>query len=116
MSRYDYIRISNNLLPVNSFQKMDLSNLEFQTKSLDREFLEYNIDDTGKLSYMDYEYEMVETNDSIFKYKLKRKNLQSIDSSHTGDVLFYGKPYETAYVFRAVFEQGIMKSIERVIK
>lgn len=116
MSRYDYIRVSENLLPVNTFQRMDLSNLEFQTKSLDNEFLEYTIDDSGTLKYMDYEYDIVETDDPIFKFKLKRKNLQIKDSEYTGSVVFYGKPYETMYVFRAELVEGKLQSIERIIK
>ena len=116
MSRYDYIKIKEELLPVNSFQRRDLSNLEFQTKSLDNEFLEYDIDENGKLTYMDYEYELVETEEEIFKFKLRRKNIAQKDSNHTGDVLFYGKPYDTMYIFKANFSDGVMQSIERVIK
>ena len=116
MSRYDYIKIKEELLPVNSFQRRDLSNLEFQTKSLDNEFLEYLIDESGKLSYMDYEYELVETDDEIFKFKLSRKNLTIKDSAYTGEVLFYGKPYDVFYIFKANFNEGMMLSIERVIK
>lgn len=116
MSRYDYIKIREELLPVNAFQRRDLSNLEFQTKSLDKEFLEYEIDESGKLTYMDYEYELVETDDEIFKFKLKRKNLTIKDSTYTGEVLFYGKPYDVFYIFKANFNDGQMLSIERVIK
>ena len=115
MSRFDYIKIEESLLPVNSFQRKDLSNLEFQTKSLDREFLEYNIDANGKLSYMDYEYELVDTGDARFKFKLRRKNLTTKDSDYTGEVFFYGKPYDTMYLFKATFETGKMVSIERLV-
>lgn len=116
MSRYDYIKIREELLPVNSFQRRDLSNLEFQTKSLDNEFLEYDIDENGKLTYMDYEYELVETEEDIFKFKLRRKNITTKDSAHTGEVIFYGKPYDVFYIFKAHFNEGVMLSIERVIK
>lgn len=116
MSRYDYIRIKEELLPVNAFQKRDLSNLDFQTKSLDKEFLEYDINDQGVLTYMDYEYELVETDNDIFKFKLRRKNLTIKNSSFTGEILFYGKPYDVIYVFKAMFNDGVMVSIERVIK
>lgn len=116
MSRYDYIKIKEDLLPVNAFQRNDLSNLEFQTKSLDKEFLEYEIDSDGLLSYMDYEYEMIETNDSILKFKLRRKNLTVKNSNYSGEVLFYGKPYDVFYIFKANFEEGKMTSIERVIQ
>jgi len=116
MSRYDYIKIKEELLPVNSFQRRDLSNLEFQTKSLDNEFLEYDIDETGKLTYMDYEYELVETDEDIFKFKLSRKNINTKESTYTGEVIFYGKPYDVFYIFKSNFKEGVMFSIERVIK
>jgi hypothetical protein len=116
MSRYDYIKIQDELLPVNALQRRDLSGLEFQTKSLDREFLEYQIGPDGELKYTDYEYELVETNNSVFKYKLRKKNLTVKDSDYTGEVLFYGKPYDTFYIFKANFSEGKMKSIERIIK
>lgn len=116
MSRYDYIKIQDDLLPVNSLQRRDLSGLEFQTKSLDREFLEYQIGPDGELKYMDYEYELIETDNSIFKFKLRKKNLTVKDSNYTGEVLFYGKPYDIFYIFKANFDEGKMKSIERIIQ
>lgn len=116
MSRYDYIKICDNLLPVNTLQRRDLSNLEFQTKSLDREFLEYSVDCTGVITYMDYEYDLIEVEDKIFSYKLSRRDIGIKPCNHTGEILFYGKPYDTIYIFKATFEDGIMKAIERVIK
>lgn len=116
MSRYDYIKIKDELLPVNNLQRRDLSGLEFQTKSLDREFLEYEIGPDGTLKYTDYEYELIETDNSIFKFKLRRKNETVKDSDYTGEILFYGKPYDTFYIFKANFDAGRMQSIERIIK
>lgn len=117
MSRYDYIKIENvEILPVNSLQARDLSSLEFQTKDLDREFLEYVICNDNILRFMDYEYEIEETDNSFFKIRLKRKDLGVKDSDHTGIVMFYGKPYETMYIFKAIFDSGKMLSIERILK
>lgn len=116
MSRYDYIKICNDLLPVNTLQRNDLSGLEFQTKSLDNEFLEYNIDCTGIITYMDYEYELVESTEGPFKFKLRRIDIGIKSMDYTGDVLFYGKPYDVFYIFKANFNNGVMTTIERVIK
>lgn len=114
-SRYDYIKINESLLPVNGLQKLDLSNLEFQTKDLDREFLSYFITEEGELYYQDYEYQLVEENHSFFKYKMKKNLLGNVKSEHTGDVVFYGKPYETFYKFKAKFTDGKLESIERLL-
>ena len=117
MSRYDYIKIENvSILPVNPLQARDLDGLEFQTKDLDREYLEYVICDDLMLRFIDYEYEIEETDNSFFRIRLKRKDLGVKDSNHTGIVIFYGKPYETIYIFKATFEAGKMLSIERILK
>lgn len=117
MSRYDYIKIENvQILPVNGLQARDLDGLEFQTKDLDREYLEYVICSDNILRFMDYKYEIEETDNSFFKIRLKRKDLGVKDSNHTGVVIFYGKPYETIYIFKATFDSGKMLSIERILK
>jgi hypothetical protein len=115
MSRYDYINISDNLLPVNGFQRHDLSGLEFQTKDLDREFLDYVIDGEGNLSYMDYEYQLVETAGNFFRFSMNRVNKGVINSDYTGLIKFYGKPYEIFYIFKAKFTNGKLDTIERVL-
>lgn len=115
MSRYDYIRVPESMLPVNGLQRIDLSNLEFQTKDLDREFLVYHITEEGTIFYDDYEYELVESDDTFFKYKLKKNMKGEVVSNHTGDVIFYGKPYETFYKFKAKFTDGKLQSIERLL-
>jgi chromosome condensin MukBEF MukE localization factor len=115
MSRYDYIKISDSLLPVNGFQRHDLSGLEFQTKDLDREFLDYVIDEDGNLSYTDYEYELVEAPDNFFRFSMRRINKGVINSNHSGYVKFYGKPYEIFYIFKAKFTNGKLDTIERVL-
>ena len=115
MSRYDYIKVFDSLLPVNGLQKLDLSNLEFQTKDLDREFLLYHITESGELFYDDYEYELVEQEYSFFRFKMRKKMKGTVVSNHTGDVIFYGKPYETFYKFKAKFSDGKLQSIERLL-
>jgi hypothetical protein len=115
MSRYDYIKVFDSLLPVNGLQKLDLSNLEFQTKDLDREFLLYHITESGELLYDDYEYELVEQEDSFFRFKMRKVMKGTVISNYTGDVIFYGKPYETFYKFKAKFTDGKLQSIERLL-
>jgi len=115
MTRYDYIKISDGLLPVNGLQRLDLSGLEFQTKDLDREYLDYTIDESGNLSYMDYEYELVETPDNFFRFSMNRVNKGVINSDYSGYVKFYGKPYEIFYIFKAKFTNGKLDTIERVL-
>lgn len=115
MSRYDYIKISDSLLPVNGLQRIDLSGLEFQTKDLDREYLDYTIDEGGNLSYMDYEYELIETPENFFRFKMNRVNKGIINSDYTGYIKFYGKPYEIFYIFKAKFTNGKLDTIERVL-
>lgn len=115
MSRYDYIKVFDSLLPVNGLQRLDLSNLEFQTKDLDREFLLYHITEDGSLYYDDYEYELVEQEDSFFRFKMRKKMKGSVTVTYTGDIVFYGKPYETFYKFKASFTDGKLQSIERLL-
>jgi hypothetical protein len=115
MSRYDYIKISDSLLPVNGLQRIDLSGLEFQTKDLDREYLDYTIDEGGNLSYMDYEYELIETPGNFFRFSMNRVNKGVISSDYSGYVKFYGKPYEIFYIFKAKFTNGKLDTIERVL-
>lgn len=116
MSRYDYIKINDKLLPVNGLQRLDLSGLEFQTKDLDREFLDYVIDKDGILSYTDYEYELVEdSNNSLFKFKMIKVLKGVVISDFTGFIKFYGKPYEMFYIFKAEFINGKLDTIERVL-
>jgi hypothetical protein len=115
MSRYDYIKISDSLLPVNGLQRLDLSGLEFQTKDLDREFLDYVIDESGLLSYTDYEYELLEEQHSFFKLKIRKVMKDVVISNFTGVIKFYGKPYEIFYIFKAKFTDGKLDTIERVL-
>jgi len=64
----------------------------------------------GKLTYMDYHYELVD-NDGFFKKILSRVDDGQVSSSHTGVVMFYGKPYESLYTFQAKFTKGEIKYI-----
>ncbi len=109
MERYDSLRIDAKLLPTSSAQELeDLSDLEFQTKDLEREFLDYFIGDDGYLYYEDFEYEMKPTDnpDGLFSIQLTKINQKTKKSYYTGDIKFYGKPYETFYTFCASFEDG----------
>lgn len=111
MSRYDYIYIdTSHFKGLADKELSEIDGLEFQTKDLDREFLEYNVGKDGKLFFMDYHYEL-EDSDGFFKKVMIRVNDGPVDSNHTGVVMFYGKPYEKMYTFQAKFTKGELKYI-----
>lgn len=119
MSRYDYIYIADDLLKeVSGLDKedvSDLSRLEFQTKDLDREFLEYFIDADKKLYYEDFYYELVDAIvDGLFNKQLRKVDLGTVKSNFTGIVMFYGKPYEQMYTFHAKITNGELKYIRLI--
>ena len=119
MGRYDYFRINANLLPTSSAQELeDLTNLEFQTKDLDKEFLEYNVEDDGYLYFKDFEYQMTPTDnpDGLFSVELKRINETIKKSYYSGTIEFYGKPYELFYTFKASFVDGKLTTVDLVGK
>lgn len=116
MSRYDYIYIADSLLKeVSGLDKediSDLSRLEFQTKDLDREFLEYFIDADKKLYYEDFYYELADSIvDGLFSKQLRKVDLGTERSNFTGIIMFYGKPYERMYTFHAKITNGELKYI-----
>jgi hypothetical protein len=109
MGRYDTFKINATLLPTSNAQELeDLKDLEFQTKDLEREFLEYFVGDDGYLYYEDFEYEMKPTNnpEGLFSIELTKINQKTKKSYYTGDMKFYGKPYEIFYTFSASFQDG----------
>jgi hypothetical protein len=115
MGRFDILKINANLLPTSSAQELeDLTDLEFQTKDLEKEYLEYHVADDGYLYYEDFEYEMKPTNnpDGLFSIELAKINQRTKKSYHTGNVKFYGKPYETFYTFSARFTDGKLESVD----
>lgn len=119
MSRYDYIYIADDLLKeVTGLDKediSDLSRLEFQTKDLDREFLEYFIDEDNKLYYEDFYYELVDAIvDGLFNKQMRKVDLGTVKSNFTGIVMFYGKPYEKMYTFHAKITNGELKYIRLI--
>jgi len=111
VSRYDYIRIDTiHFKGLTEKELSEIDGLEFQTKDLEREFLEYHVGKDGKLTYMDYHYEL-EEHDGFFSKKLVRVDDGQVVSNHTGVVMFYGKPYERLYTFQAKFTKGEIKYI-----
>lgn len=119
MSRYDYIYIADDLLKevvgLDKEDLSDLSRLEFQTKDLDREFLEYFIDADKKLHYEDFYYELVDSIvDGLFNKQLRKVDLGTVKSNFTGIVMFYGKPYESMYTFHAKITNGELKYIRLI--
>lgn len=115
MGRYDTLKINANLLPTSSAEELeDLKGLEFQTKDLDKEYLDYHVGEDGYLYYEDFEYEMKPTNnpDGLFSIELTKINQRTKKSYYTGDIKFYGKPYETFYTFSARFTDGKLESVD----
>jgi hypothetical protein len=119
MGRFDYLKINATLLPTSSAEELeDLSDLEFQTKDLDREFLDYHVGEDGYLYFDDFEYEMTPTNNEkgLFSIELKKINQQTKKSYHSGDVIFYGKPWEHMYTFKANFQDGKLNRVDLITK
>lgn len=119
MGRFDTLKIDANLLPTSNAQELeDLSDLEFQTKDLDKEFLEYFVDSDGYLKFKDFEYQMTPTDNEkgLFSIELKRVNETIKKSYHSGDVEFYGKPWEHMYTFKARFQDGKLERVDLISK
>ena len=116
MKRYDYIYIHishfKNLTPE---ELVEINGLEFQTKDLDREFLEYEVREDGELYYEDYHYELMDC-DGLFAKKLERVMDGIKKSDFTGMIVFYGKPYEIFYTFKARITKGKLNYIRLVSK
>jgi len=119
MGRYDTFKINAKLLPTSNAQELeDLTDLEFQTKDLEREFLDYFVGEDGYLYFEDFEYEMTPTDnpEGLFSVELKKINKTVKKSYHTGDVEFYGKPYEVFYTFKAHLHDGKLETVDLVSK
>ena len=70
MKRYDYIYIHiSHFKNLTQEELEEINGLEFQTKDLDREFLEYEVREDGELYYEDYHYELMDC-DGLFEKKL----------------------------------------------
>ena len=111
MSRYDYIRIDTiHFEGLTEKELSEIDGLEFQTKDLEREFLDYHVGKDARLTYMDYHYELVDS-DGFFNKMLVRVDDGQVISNYTGVVMFYGKPYEKMYTFQAKFTKGDLKYI-----
>ncbi len=77
MGRFDTLKINTRFLPISDAQELeDLSDLEFQTKDLEKQFLEYEVGEDGYLYYEDYEYEMTPSDNpnGLFNISLKKIN------------------------------------------
>lgn len=119
MGRFDTLKINTRFLPILDAQELeDLTDIEFQTKDLEREFLEYEIGEDGYLYYEDFEYEMtpIDNPESLFSMELKKINQKIKKSYHSGDVIFYGKPWEYMYTFKANFQDGKLERVDLITK
>lgn len=116
MKRYDYIYIHiSHFKNLTSEELEEINGLEFQTKDLDREFLEYEVREDGELYYEDYHYELMDC-DGLFAKKLERVMDGIKKSDFTGMIVFYGKPYEIFYTFKARITKGKLNYIRLVSK
>ncbi len=119
MSRFDQIRIDAKLLPTSNAQELeDLTDLDFQTKDLDREYLDYHVGEDGYLYFEDFEYEIshIDNPKGLFSIELTKTNQTIKKSYFTGKVRFYGKPYEVFYVFEADFHDGKLEQVSLISK
>lgn len=114
MSRYDYIEVDIKLFEGLSENELsEIDGLEFQTKSLDREFILYFLTELGNLYYEDFHYELVDAPQGHLFSKLLRKVVDGVrESDFSGIIEFYGKPYEKMYRFQAKITNGRLKYIK----
>lgn len=118
MIRYDYLYVHSSNFKTLSEEELDeLWGLEFQTKSLDREFLPYRLSWDKVLYYQDFHYELVDNDGTEFFSKSLREIRGAMKRSYfTGIIRFYGKPYEQMYVFDAYVENGELQEIKLIKK
>lgn len=116
--RYDYLYVHSSNFKTLSEEELDeLWGLEFQTRSLEREFLPYRISWDRLLYYQDFHYELVD-NDGTGLFSKSFKTVKGVikRSYFTGVMIFYGKPYEQMYVFAATFDNGELQDIKLIKK
>jgi hypothetical protein len=118
VSRYDYIYIHKSHFQNLTEDEMDdINGLEFQTKDLQREFLQYDVPVDGVLCYQDFHYELVDNKeDGLFTKSMRRVYDGVVRESFTGEIIFYGKPYESMYIFLARFTDGRLDYIRLLNK
>jgi len=116
--RYDYLCVhSSNFKTLSEDELDELWGLEFQTRSLDREFLPYRLSYDKILYYQDFHYELVDNDGTgLFCKSLKEVRGAMKRSYFTGTIRFYGKPYEQMYVFDAFVYNGELKEIKLIKK
>lgn len=118
MSRYDYIEVNRSLFKGLSEEELrEIDGLEFQTKDLEREYINYYLTESGNMFMRDYHYELVDTPDKVLFKKSLRRIEHGIESCNfSGVIEFYGKPYESFYRFQAKITNGKLKYIRLLSK
>jgi hypothetical protein len=118
VSRYDYIYVhSSHFKGLTDSEMSDINGLEFQTKDLQKEFLQYDIGSDGCLCYQDFHYELVDNKEEgLFTKSMRRIYDGVVKESFTGEIIFYGKPYESMYIFLARFTLGQLDYIKLLNK
>jgi hypothetical protein len=54
--------------------------------------------------------------EGLFNINLRKINQTIKKSYHTGDVEFYGKPWEYMYTFKAHFQDGKLERVDLITK
>jgi hypothetical protein len=106
---YDLFYIDVDLLPCNPEEKDDLSGMPFQCK-IEQDGIAYTVLNDN-LMRADYYYELANVGN---EQRLRRVEMPSEKMDYNGDIRFYAKPYETAYVFKASFESGLLTNIKLI--
>lgn len=103
---FDVFYIDPQLLPCSPEERDDLSGLPLQCK-VEKDGIAYSVymkNDEWYLQRADYEYVLTD-------FKLRRVELDAEPFDYTGEIKFYGKPYEVGFVFRASFDSGKLISV-----
>tara|TARA_Y100000310_G_C20483278_1_gene715718 strand:+ start:167 stop:754 length:588 start_codon:yes stop_codon:yes gene_type:complete len=121
MSLFDTIKCDY-ALPLPDFTKEDMEELgkidwteqEFQTKSLDNLMSTYSIEEDGRM-YVE-KNEFIEDSDSDTGFSSKSLGIERVD--YTGEIEFYnilmGKNYDYWIEFKALFWKGDLKEMDLV--
>ncbi len=114
--KWDYFYINMPLPVVDDQDGEDLTELEFQTKSLEGEFIDFMVDEFGQLWRRDYTYALIDVGEPILKYRLRRHDADWLPHNITKRIVFYGKPYEHWFAFSIMVSKGKVKECKLISK
>lgn len=114
--KWDYFYINKSLPVADDQDSDDLTGIEFQTKSLEGEYIDFMVDELGQLWRRDYSYTLIEVNEPILKYRLRRHDTDWLPHNITKRIVFYGKPYEYWFTFSLMVSRGKVKECKLISK